>query len=175
MLSSQTISGLTKCIPVFWLRAKFACAWHTIRLHRNVFNGVHKIFQSLLLTLSLSLSQPLGVCECVFLSRFWINILFDIMDDRNRPCLRRLVSIRFLFLSISFVFERFCTYFYTILWPRFAQTNNAFFNNELENRFHKWGSLQLHSTATKMSKMSEFQASNLHNQANTRVECDCDR
>lgn len=98
MLSTKTISGVTKCIPDFDCVLKllardtqFVCIeMFNMQFIRMIFFfSLFRLFFIRLLFYSI----------CSFFSLFSKYSLFDVMNNHNRPCLRRLVP---LFLKVYF-------------------------------------------------------------------------
>lgn len=115
MLSTKTISGVTKCIPDFDCVLKllardtqFVCIeMFNMQFIRMIFFVISFIFHSAFVLFNLF----------IFFSLFSKYSLFDVMNNHNRPCLRRLVPLFFqkkyillvvvLLLFVNFVLKYF--------------------------------------------------------------------
>lgn len=149
--------------PRFWLRAKVACAWHTIRLHRNVQYAVHKNdFFCYFVNFSF------GFCFIQFVYFFFtFQQIFSIWcyEQPQSSVLAATGSTFFLkkvyfagggvVVVCKFCSEIFRTYIYTILWPRFAQVKNAFLTMNLKNRIDKWWIFWLHFILAKKDEQNK--------------------
>lgn len=151
MLSTKTISGVTKCIPDFDCVLKLL-ARDTQFVCIEMFNMqfIRMIFFCYFVYFSF------GFCfiQFVVFFHFSANILYLMLWTTTivRACGD---WFHFFFLKVyfagggvvvvcKFCSEMFRTYIYTILWPRFAQVNNAFLTMNLKNRVHKWWIFWLH-------------------------------